>query len=63
MALVMFDIDSFKLYNDQFSHKVNDEVLRKITQAVKDLYLNNQDSLPFFRFGGDEFPSLLRYLR
>lgn len=55
MALVMFDIDSFKLYNDQFSHKAGDEVLRKITQAVKDLYLNEQDSLPFFRYGGDEF--------
>jgi len=54
MALVMFDIDSFKLYNDQFSHKAGDEVLTKIAQAIKDLYRNKPD-IPFFRYGGDEF--------
>ncbi len=51
-ALVGFDIDRFKLINDQFGHIVGDEMLCHVTSVVKDKLLAG-DSL--YRLGGDEF--------
>jgi diguanylate cyclase (GGDEF)-like protein len=56
LALLMLDIDKFKLINDTFGHHAGDEVLRvtaeRIVQAVR-----KTDTVA--RMGGDEFVVLL----
>jgi diguanylate cyclase (GGDEF)-like protein len=51
-SVLMLDIDHFKQINDWFGHRVGDEILQRIAQAV----LSNMRAcdLPA-RFGGDEF--------
>jgi len=55
-ALCMMDIDHFKRVNDQYGHKVGDEVLQAFTSIVS-IELRKYDSL--FRYGGEEFLMLL----
>jgi len=50
--LLFFDIDRFKSVNDQFGHKVGDDVLRKIVGVVRE---EMQDETFFGRWGGEEF--------
>jgi diguanylate cyclase (GGDEF)-like protein len=53
VAFVMFDVDSFKIYNDRLSHMQGDECLKAIVQAAKNAKLFAEENL--YRFGGDEF--------
>lgn len=52
LALVMFDIDYFKAFNDQFGHKIGDKVLQLVAQTCTPL-LRKSDILG--RIGGEEF--------
>jgi diguanylate cyclase (GGDEF)-like protein len=49
----MFDIDSFKNYNDYLSHIEGDECLKAVVNAVRFAQLFPGED--FYRFGGDEF--------
>ncbi|MDH3521819.1 MAG: diguanylate cyclase, partial [Myxococcales bacterium] len=55
LALVLLDIDNFKLLNDRYGHAVGDEVLRRVAHAIN----NNvrETDLPA-RYGGEEFAVL-----
>ena len=53
LLIILFDIDNFKLYNDQFSHLGGDYCLRSIADAVRTEFAS--PSLDFFRYGGEEF--------
>ena len=53
ILVIMFDIDSFKEYNDQFSHLGGDYCLKTITNGVRELF--KTPNLDFFRYGGEEF--------
>lgn len=56
LSLVMFDIDHFKLVNDNFGHKVGDEVLKAMAHIVS----RNLRSIDCFaRWGGEEFMIVL----
>jgi diguanylate cyclase (GGDEF)-like protein len=55
-ALLMLDIDHFKLVNDQHGHLNGDEVLKCIVQIVRSMI---RDSDIFARWGGEEFVLLL----
>jgi diguanylate cyclase (GGDEF)-like protein len=55
-TLVYFDIDNFKLVNDQLGHQAGDELLRFIAHQLK-CQLRNTDIVA--RVGGDEFALLL----
>ncbi len=57
LSLLMFDLDGFKRYNDQFGHVEGDKVLRKVGEIVKNSIRNSVDS--GYRYGGDEFAVLL----
>ncbi len=57
-SFLMFDIDYFKLYNDNYGHLKGDEVLKKISNAVQKT-LKRPDDL-FFRLGGEEFGILFK---
>ncbi len=55
-ALLLFDLDEFKLVNDTFGHQVGDELLIRVAHAVNALVRRNE---VFCRLGGDEFVLLL----
>lgn len=52
LSMMVLDIDNFKRINDEFGHRVGDEVLRKITHQLQ-ASLRNTDIL--CRYGGEEF--------
>ncbi|MDQ7042851.1 MAG: diguanylate cyclase, partial [Sulfurimonas sp.] len=55
-ALLMLDIDHFKLVNDTYGHDVGDYVLKELCKVV----LNNiRESDKFGRWGGEEFMLVL----
>ncbi|MDP2893192.1 MAG: cache domain-containing protein [Sulfurimonas sp.] len=56
--LIMFDIDHFKLINDNYGHDVGDIVIVEITQAVRECLRENDI---FGRIGGEEFMIFLPY--
>ncbi len=58
-AVLVLDLDEFKLVNDSLGHAVGDELLRTISQRAES-YLRPEDSLA--RLGGDEFALLLNNL-
>lgn len=53
ILFVMFDIDNFKEYNDQFSHPGGDYCLRSVADAIRKQF--QSPDLDFFRYGGEEF--------
>ena len=53
LLVMMFDIDDFKLYNDQFSHIGGDYCLKSIADAVRKTFPS--PTLDFYRYGGEEF--------
>ncbi|HUS80161.1 MAG TPA: diguanylate cyclase [Armatimonadota bacterium] len=52
LALLLLDIDHFKLVNDLHGHKVGDEVLRQVAQVVAGQARERSDIVA--RYGGDE---------
>jgi diguanylate cyclase (GGDEF)-like protein len=55
-ALIMFDIDHFKNINDTYGHIKGDEVLKSMTEIIKE-HLRVSDV--FARTGGEEFMIIL----
>jgi diguanylate cyclase (GGDEF)-like protein/PAS domain S-box-containing protein len=51
-ALVMLDVDNFKLINDAYGHKVGDEVLVRLGQCLRE-HIRATDLVA--RYGGEEF--------
>ena len=56
MCVILYDIDNFKLINDNFGHAVGDDILIKSAQLVKKS-LRNIDIIG--RYGGEEFLIIL----
>ncbi|VAW95358.1 hypothetical protein MNBD_GAMMA23-979 [hydrothermal vent metagenome] len=56
LSLAVIDIDFFKQVNDNYGHSTGDNVLRKVTEVIKDT-LRASDEL--FRYGGEEFTVIL----
>ncbi|MBS3740981.1 MAG: PAS domain S-box protein [Candidatus Cloacimonetes bacterium] len=57
ISLIIFDVDYFKTYNDNFGHLEGDKCLEKIAKATKDIFKRPADL--FARYGGDEFTAIL----
>ncbi|MBB1370570.1 GGDEF domain-containing protein [Pseudoalteromonas sp. SR45-4] len=55
-SLMLLDLDSFKQVNDNFGHKVGDDVLKEFALVLNGS-IRGTDSV--FRFGGDEFAILI----
>ncbi len=56
MSIIMLDVDYFKQYNDTFGHKIGDEVLVNLAQAIKQ---NIKSTDAVGRWGGEEFTIVL----
>ncbi len=56
VAVIVLDIDRFKVINDTYGHGVGDKVIVSIAEALKDMLREND--IPF-RWGGEEFILLL----
>ncbi|MEM1193651.1 MAG: GGDEF domain-containing protein [Pseudomonadota bacterium] len=56
LAVIMADVDHFKLFNDQWGHQTGDQVLRLVAE-VMNANVKGQDLLA--RYGGEEFAILL----
>ncbi len=57
LALVLFDVDNFKTYNDCHGHLDGDNVLKDVGRIVKECTREHVDR--GFRYGGDEFTVIL----
>jgi diguanylate cyclase (GGDEF)-like protein len=57
IALLLCDIDYFKLYNDYYGHQAGDECLKKVAQAIAHSLQRPTDLVA--RYGGEEFAVVL----
>jgi diguanylate cyclase (GGDEF)-like protein len=60
LALMIFDIDHFKRYNDHYGHGAGDKVLQQITKAVSLRFCRAIEL--FARYGGEEFVLVLTHI-
>jgi diguanylate cyclase (GGDEF)-like protein len=58
LAVALFDIDHFKLFNDALGHQAGDNCLKRIALIVQGELRDRADCV--FRFGGEEFLVMLR---
>lgn len=56
MAILLCDVDKFKVINDNHGHQVGDEVLRKVSEGIKEATRGND---LVCRWGGDEMVVVL----
>ncbi len=57
MALVLLDIDHYKLFNDAYGHLAGDDCLKQVATALRATIHRPTDLLA--RFGGEEFALVL----
>jgi diguanylate cyclase (GGDEF)-like protein len=60
VALILVDIDHFKMYNDHYGHPAGDATLARFADAMRRTAARSQDLVA--RYGGEEFVILLPQL-
>lgn len=56
LALILCDVDFFKIYNDTYGHQAGDNCLKQVAQAIKESVRSSD--MPA-RYGGEEFVVVL----
>ncbi|HSH36609.1 GGDEF domain-containing protein [Schnuerera sp.] len=57
LALIMIDIDNFKMFNDTYGHLAGDQCLKIVADVIKKVAKRSGDFVA--RFGGEEFVAFL----
>ncbi|MDG2990718.1 diguanylate cyclase [Candidatus Synechococcus calcipolaris G9] len=57
LALVLADVDFFKLYNDEYGHKAGDDCLKQVAETLRQSIRRPRDMAA--RYGGEEFVLVL----
>jgi diguanylate cyclase (GGDEF)-like protein len=57
VSLIMWDVDSFKAYNDHYGHQAGDECLKHVAAALRSCCRRPSDMTA--RYGGEEFAMVL----
>jgi diguanylate cyclase (GGDEF)-like protein/PAS domain S-box-containing protein len=57
LAMIMFDIDHFKLYNDTYGHQQGDECIKLVASTARSVLRRPTDFVA--RYGGEEFAVIL----
>ncbi|AXS81446.1 diguanylate cyclase domain-containing protein [Dechloromonas sp. HYN0024] len=57
LAMMMCDVDHFKLYNDTYGHQAGDDCLRQVANAIRQHTERPSDIVA--RYGGEEFAVVL----
>ncbi len=57
LSLLVFDLDHFKVINDNYGHQAGDYILEETASIIQTKLIRNDDY--FARFGGEEFVILL----
>lgn len=57
IAVLLIDVDHFKLYNDRYGHQAGDRTLRRVAEALQANARGSRDLLA--RYGGEEFVAVL----
>lgn len=56
LAIMMVDLNNFKLFNDTYGHVTGDQVLKKVAKVLNE---ECEDNMLTARYGGDEFMVVL----
>lgn len=56
LCLILFDIDLFKAFNDQYGHIIGDRILQRVGELLQDYTSDNAINA---RYGGEEFAILM----
>lgn len=56
-SVIFIDIDNFRIFNNQYGHKIGDTVLRKVSERIK-MTIRVGDSA--YRYGGEEIVIILK---
>ena len=56
-GMIVLDVDSFKLVNDNYGHLFGDKVLARLAMLLKEVFRDNDSIL--MRAGGDEFVMII----
>ena len=56
-GIMLYDIDDFKKFNEEYSHERGDIVLKRISEAIKDMF--PEDGIKLFSYNGDEFVAIM----
>lgn len=57
LAILLFDVDHFKPYNDRYGHQAGDAALRKVANTIQAFVRRPLDLVA--RYGGEEFAAIL----
>ena len=57
LAVIMIDVDYFKMYNDHYGHQQGDEALKNISRAIQSVLRERTDFI--CRYGGEEILVIL----
>ena len=60
LALLLLDVDNFKIYNDTYGHLAGDKVLAKLGEVIRKSIRKTDSG---YRYGGEEFTVILTETR